>query len=143
MGWPTVIYGMAIATNAAFTNIAPTFYQEIGRWNLPIQSPLKAEELRRFAYRVPERSYTLELKSGWFLGLEGGMLIAFESPVHRNHRLRARPGEKAQVSLKEALAVATNLVARLGLPDNVTWVRLKPEIQKPRMPGCTYYEFTW
>ncbi len=81
MDWPTVIYGMAIATNAAFTNITPTFYRAIDHWSLPIQCPLGAEELKRFAFRVPERSYTLELKSGWFLGLESGVLIGFESPT--------------------------------------------------------------
>ena len=94
MDWPTVIYGMAIATNAAFTNIAPTFYRAIDHWSLPIQCPLGAEELKRFAFRVPERSYTIELKSGWFLGLESGVLIGFESPTVHNRRLRPNPADK-------------------------------------------------
>ena len=143
MSWPTVIYGVAIATNAAFTNIAPMFYREISHWDLPIQCPFKPEDLKRFVYRVPERSYTLELKSSWFLHLESDVLISFDTPTYRNHHLRAKPGEEAKVSLKQALAIATNLVARLGLPNNVTWVRLKPEIGKPAMPGRPYYEFTW
>ena len=124
-------------------NIAPTFYREIDHWNLPIQCPFKSEELKRFACQPSQEGYSLELRTGWLLSLDWGVMTSFDSPTIRNHRLRAKPGDRATVSLAQALAVATNLVARLGLPDNVTWVHLRPRIEKPRMPGCPYYEFTW
>lgn len=143
MALSSFIYGFAIATNAVFTNVLPDFCREIKHYELPVECPFKAEELAWFCYNEEEKSYTIRLKSGWEIELNHGHLTYVTGPDYPADRYRPKTGDKCRVTLSEAMKIATNFVARAGLPDNLTWVHLRPEVEKAKLPIVPYYEFTW
>lgn len=138
----TIIYGAAIATNAVFISLAPTFYREIDHWHLPIKHPFDPSTLSRFSYREPQ-AINLQLNSGWRLELVYDSLTSFYGPNYPPLRHRAKAAEKAVVMCDDALRIARNTVALSGLPESVTWISLSPEVEQPEMPFDTFYQFSW
>jgi hypothetical protein len=139
----TVIYGAAIATNALFTNLAPKIYAEVQRWRMPLVCPFNPDDLKRFSFDANDENYCVQLRSGWLIDLNYGVLVSFYGPDYPDSKYHPEPGATAHIGPEEALRIATNYVAIAGLPERLTWINLKPKITPAALPDTPYFLIQW